>query len=120
MPLSDESILLLREIYDATIAPETIVAQNGMSLSPYPIWTSTSLERRLQAAIDQIDRSQAAVDRVTEILSKYKELELDPSNIDRDGYSLRYKKSVRVLRRALYSYTGIWAESESNNQIRLG
>lgn len=120
MPLSDSDKHLLHELYDAPYSSNTIAAQNGYAISPFPIHTQTSLKQQLEAAIADIDADETKVTRVSEILAKYKDLDLDPSNIDRNGYSLRYKRSIRTLTRTLYTYTGIWVGTANSNQTPLG
>ena len=76
---------------------------------------------RLQAAIISIDADETKVSRVREILAAYNDLSLDRSNIERNGYSLRPNKNIRIYRRLLFTYTGLISDMNAGgNRLPLG
>lgn len=121
MPLSDQHKHLLHEIYGIPYSNQTAIAGDVYTRTvPMIAEAFVELQTHLLAAIDRIDSDETMVQRVGEILQKYSDLDLDPSNIDRDGYSLRYQKSIRTLQKALFPYTSIRAGDRSCNSLRLG
>lgn len=122
MPLSSAQENLLHEIYQVTKASDVVIDGNfyGIAIAPQPVWIQGSLRDRLAAAIVAINADLGMSDRVGKILGQYDCLGLDPSNIDRNGYSFRYNQSVKRLKEALYTYTGIIPSDGQANNIGLG
>jgi hypothetical protein len=120
--LSPDQELLLYELYGVTKAADTVIDSGfyGLATTPNPVWQQTSLQQQLEKAIELINDDSAKVDRVGKILSEYQCLGLDPSNIDRDGYTFRYRNSLRRLKQVLYTYTGVIPCDGQSNTIPLG
>jgi hypothetical protein len=119
--LNPDQVLLLYEIYGVTQAPNSVIDSGhyGLATTPNPVWQQTSIKQQLDQAIETIDSDFAISDRVVKILKEYECLGLDPSPIERDGYSFRYQRSLRRIKQVLYSYTGI-IPNDSSNAITLG
>lgn len=124
MPLSDDTVLVLYEIYGVTFAPRTVITPGG-GLPPMLNITSTfhsSVQQQLEEAIARINASESQVKRVTEIVAEYSNFALDRSSIDRDGYSFKASRNLKAVQEALYTYTGILIQmpGRSNCRINLG
>lgn len=102
--------LLLYEIYGLTEPDAPIAARE----------TNIDYTNRVTEAINKINIDPNKVARVGEILEEYDQIALDPSNIDKDGYSFRMAKSIRLLTIRLYTYTGIPVRGKTNNQFKIG
>ncbi|MBL1177651.1 hypothetical protein [Pantanalinema sp. GBBB05] len=128
MPLTDAQKHLLHELYEVPYTSNVVYTSGkGTALGPaaqttaLAMFVENQVRNQLNAAIVEIDADETRVTRVGVILSRYEDLDLDPSNIDKDGYSFRYQKAVRELKRALSTYTGIWVVGGNNgNQTPLG
>lgn len=122
MPLSDQQKHLLHEIFDIPYeSVGVIVGEGGFAVASALINPIQSTTQRLLAAIVSIDSDETKVTRVGLILAEYESLSLDPSKIERNGYSLNPAKSVRLLRQRLYPYTGLSSGGLGrDNQLRLG
>lgn len=119
--LTPSQELLLYEIYGVTKAADSVIDSGyyGLATTPNPVWQQTSIKQQLEKAIEIIESDSAISDRVAKILKEYECLGLDPSPIERDGYSFRYQRSLRRIKQLLYSYTGI-IPSETTNAVPLG
>lgn len=128
MPLTDAQKHLLHEIYEVPYTSSVAYTSGkGTALGPAAHTTSLAMfveiqvRTQLNKAIVEIDADETRVTRVGTILSRYEDLDLDPSNIDKDGYSFRYRKAIAELRRALWTYTGIAVVGgNGGNQTPLG
>jgi hypothetical protein len=122
LPLDRDQENLLYEIYGITRADDTVIDSGdyGLAITPMPIWSNASLQDRLAAAILKINSDHAMTRRVAKIVKEYECLALDPSQIERNGYSFRYNRSVNELKKRLYTYTGIVPANGNANAVRLG
>lgn len=121
MPLTTAQINLLHEVYECPqIATVIATGGTGVALPPLYIGTYTSVQTQLKAAIDFINQDVSRVTRVGEILAEYEGLALDPSPIERDGYSFSASRNLKAIRRALYPLTGILWNQAVTNRTPLG
>lgn len=109
VPLSEKSFNLLYEVYGLPLPTTTQIVVGGSlyyegSVSRLNV---NALSKSLSNAIDLINTNQSVVDRVTEILDEFEGFAIDPSNIDKDGYSFRASQSKKAILEALKPYTGI-------------
>lgn len=120
--LTDLEVHLLYEIYEVTLRENTIVAggEGRTRLQPDIFSAGKSVRDRLVEAIAAINLSSAQVLRVREILTEYKEISLDPSTINQEGYAFKPQRNVDLLRSRLYPYTGILFVKNTDNKLKLG
>lgn len=118
MFLSDETKNLLFEIYGVTYTVETIVTEgyNSAAIS-FTFDAGNTVRTRLLKAINILDADESMAQRVTEIMKEYKEIALDFSPIERDGYRMNPKVNLRRIYTALYPYTGIIINMNKRDKI---
>ena len=124
MPLTEVQKNYIYELYETTSPgsfDSVIVAgTGGVTLSPNFLNSVTPVQERIQESIEQIDLNPSKVTAVQQLLDEYEGIRTDPSNIDKNGYSFRFKKTIRNLRTRMHPYTGIlWTEGQ-NNRIPQG
>jgi hypothetical protein len=126
MPLTAKSKNLLREIYGVSVTGGEIIISNpdpsGLPFTNYPFAFRTGIKQQLELAIAEIDLNPNASDRVTEILDEYQSWDLDPSPIEKDGYSFRHRRSLKRIMDVLTPYTRIYASlgGGGNNMMNRG
>jgi len=124
MLLTDRQTNLLYELYGLPFQLKTItLGDSGLSSAPPMTELFQSAKDRLAEAIGEINLEPDKVARVGEILTEYEGLSLDPSKIDRDGYSFKFRDSVQNLKERLYPYTGsrvTRSGSSRSNRLQLG
>lgn len=108
--LAPEEELLLFELYGIT-TPGTAIPIGEVDVV---------IQNQLMAAIASINSDVAKVLRVQEILSEYTSIALDPSPIEREGYSFRLNRNLDHIKRLLYSYTAIPLRKHNLHRINLG
>ncbi|MBW4660935.1 MAG: hypothetical protein KME15_19850 [Drouetiella hepatica Uher 2000/2452] len=121
MPLSDRQEHLLFELYGIPYSSKTIsLGSNGLASMPPLTELHQSAKDRLQEAILEINIDPFKTERVGEILAEYEGISLDPSTIEREGYSFRFGRSISNLKDRLYAYTGIRVAGSFSNRMPLG
>lgn len=122
MPLLDNEKHLLFELFGLPYEPIAVeTGEYGIPITQAVLDPIQAPATRLQAAIVSIDADETKVLRVREILTAYNDLSLDPSNIERNGYSLRPNKNIRHFRRLLFTYTGLISDvNTGGNRLPLG
>ena len=108
--LTDREKEILREIYEVPAEGGLIIAGEGQGIPVnYFALTSgnASVAQRLETAIAALDLNEVRSTRVSEILAEYENFALDPSPIDKDGYSFRARRNMKAIYKALMPYTGI-------------
>ena len=122
MPLTDQHKHLLHEIFEIPYEPIAVmVGSAGFAIASSLLNPIQGPTQRLIDAIVAIDSDETKVSRVSQILSEYEEISLDPSGIVRNGYSLNPAKTERLLKKRLFPYTGLIATgSDCDNKVRLG
>jgi len=122
--LTDRQTNLLYELYGLPFQLKTItLGETGLSSAPPLTDLFQSAKDRLREAIGEINLEPDKVARVGEILAEYEGLSLDPSKIDRDGYSFKFRDSIQNLKERLYPYTGIRVPRSGGgrgNRVPLG
>lgn len=120
--LTESEVFLLYEIYEITLRENTVVAggEGRSRLQPDIFSMGKSIRDRLVEAIAAINLSPPQVSRVKEILAEYKEISLDPSMINQEGYAFKPHRNIELLRDRLYPYTGIIFVKNSCNKIFRG
>lgn len=122
MPLTEKHRGLLFEIYGATPLQEIYAAPGtpGVSILPASFSVTAPLVTSINRAFDLINQDESKVARVTAILDEYESISLDPSPIERDGYSFSQSRSLARLRDVLLPYTGIVMGTGSQNSLNFG
>jgi hypothetical protein len=121
MPLTDQHKHLLHEIFEIPYEPiAVVVGEAGFAVAADLLNPFQSPTQRLLAAIVSIDADETKVSRVAQILTEYESLSLDPSRIEHHGYSLEPEKSIRLLKKRLFPYTGLFSRTAHGNQVGLG
>ncbi|PSB26214.1 hypothetical protein [Stenomitos frigidus] len=122
MPLLDHEKHLLYELFGIPYEPIAVeTGEYGMPITQAILDPIQAPATRLKAAISSIDADETKVVRVREILAAYSDLSLDPSPIERNGYSLRPGKNIRLYRRLLFTYTGLISDINTHgNRLPLG
>lgn len=122
MPLSDLHKHLLHEIFEIPYEPIAVqVGEAGFEVAASLLNPFQGTTARLNAAIISIDSDETMVTRVSEILTEFKDLSLDPSRIERNGYSLNPAKNICILQQRLFVYTGLLTRrSRGDNRMRIG
>lgn len=124
MPLTDDSKHLLHEIYQVPYTVTTVISGGfGSTSVAASAWDyQIGVRDQLAQAIDVIDSDETMVRRVTELLTEYKAIATDRSDIDRNGYRFRASRNLAAIYEALYPYTGIVMRKPGRtcHQIPLG
>jgi hypothetical protein len=124
--LTDEDILLLKEIYRIPIVDSVIVGGFGgvpFPLSPqFAMGSYTPIAVQFNHAIQKITEAvdagnTAIVPNIRAYLESFKQFRTDPSNITSDGYEYRTSQQFKAILRGLYTYTGIHLETSKGNNI---
>ena len=118
--LTDTEKGILREIYEVPPVGDIVIADEGdgyPSSFPLPSGGNNSIRQRLELAIAQLDTDLTSSTRVSAILAEYSNFALDPSPIDKDGYSFRSQRGMKAIYKALYAYTGILLRSGGGDCI---
>ncbi|MGL5131472.1 MAG: hypothetical protein ACRC78_03030 [Planktothrix sp.] len=122
--LTDREVLLLYEIYEVPLVPETILTgwgSGGLATPPFTLSTNTNAKRQLEIAIPLIQADEARVENIRLLLIEYETFRGDPSDIDKNGYSFRAVSSMKTILRSLFSYTGIMPiEINRSNMLPRG
>jgi len=124
--LTDEDILLLKEIYRIPIVDSVIVG--GFGGVPFPLSPQFSMgsytpisvqfEHSMQRIRELVDAGNTAiVPNIRGYLESFKQFRADPSNITSDGYEYRTSQQFRAILRGLYTYTGIHLEMNGSSNI---
>jgi hypothetical protein len=120
MPLTDRQKNQLYEIYEVSHTQITTVTSGSGYASTSTLFdVFKGVKQQLQDAILTIDADAGQVARVGEILSEFDNWALDPSTIDREGYSLKPSRNYKRVRMLLYSYTGILFRNSSGSHSIL-
>jgi len=118
--LTERQKNLLREIYSTTVTNGAVLyVTSGFSAGQgySDLHFSSSIRARLEQAIAEIDINPSSRDRVAEILDEYDGWNLDPSTIDKDGYSFRWQRSMRRILDALTPYTRIVVDHRPGSNL---
>lgn len=118
MPLTADQTQRLFELYEIPVNTPSTVVTTDMG---YPIRFDYSVNVRSQllTALETINASSAQSQRVGAILAEYDSWALDPSNIDKNGYSFRASRNKKAIISALYPYTGIKLIPSTDNRTPL-
>lgn len=125
MPLTADQQNRLFEIYQVPVTLDTTVIGGASGLFQTPVVSlaglgQASVKGQLEKALVSINASAAQSERVAAILAEYDGFALDPSNIDKNGYSFRADKARKAILNALYVYTGIVPNFGVPNRTPLG
>ena len=108
--LTDREKEILREIYEVPAEGGLIIAGEGQGVPMNYLALSSgnqSINQRLSTAITALDINEVRSTRVSEIITEYENFALDPSPIQKDGYSFSARRNVKAIYKALMPYTGI-------------
>ena len=108
--LTDREKEILREIYEVPAEGGLIIAGEGQGVPMNYLSLSSgnqSINQRLSTAIAALDINEIRSTRVSEIIAEYENFALDPSPIQKDGYSFSARLNVKAIYKALMPYTGI-------------
>ncbi len=120
MALTERQITLLYQIYEVAQINSVVLTAGEASTVPSFLYPGTSAQQQLIKAITFINESTSRVDRIGEILTEFESFDLDPSSIDRQGYSFNAVRNLKAIRKALQPLTGIIWKGESGNMINYG
>jgi len=120
MALTEKQVTLIYQIYQVVQIDSVVLTQGEATTVPSFTYPGTNIQQQVIKAINFINASDARVDRVAEILNSYEDFDLDPSNINKNGYEFRASRSLKAIRNALFPLTGIIWKYGSGNQINYG
>ena len=118
--LTDREKEILREIYEVPAEGGLIIAGEGAGVPMNYFALSSgnqSVNQRLSNAIAALDFNEVRSNRVSEILAEYENFALDPSPIQKDGYSFSARRAIKAIYKALMPYTGILIQTGGSMTI---
>lgn len=120
MKLTERQKVLLREIYQVNMSGNFVITTGFSGIYFSYLLEGQSLQERLRDAIVEIDKESAMVQRVGEIIQEYEVTSLKPGDIERNGFTLPYRRLMNRIYEMLFPYTGIQWQQQSSNKIMLG
>jgi len=118
--LTDREKEILREIYEVPAEGGLIIAGEGSGVPLNYLALSSgnqSVTQRLSTAIAALDLNEVRSNRVSEIIAEYETFNLDPSPIQKDGYSFSARRNIKAIYKALMPYTGILMQTGDSMTI---